>query len=472
MDIGRVGVIMTLESLRPFPSNMKFSKSFLALPSSALAIAALAPSLQAASLTWDNSGPSNVWSTSANNWIGGLPWSDGSIATFGGTGETVEIDGTVIATGTSNSPYALTFSVGGYNITDTNGNGLLRLQGTGGGAGTSKAIISHTGANTISANILLSGTVNNNARSINGASGASLTISGNISESDSVKSLSMSGASSTVTLSGSNSFSGGVNFGNSSITLNVNGAHSLGTGTMTIGSSVTPTTIGNTSGGAITLATNNALNLTTTTVGTTANSNMIYFSANDLNFGTGAVTFGGANARSITVSGAGKLTLGGNISEAIAGTVLIKNGVGTLELGGIGAYTGNTNVNAGTLLLTSTSESRFVIANANATNRFLGTGTVSFDGDFRLDITGLTDSTGTWNLVNVATLSESFGSNFGLAFVGGPSFTNNGDGTYTSGGWTFDTASGNLSLVPEPSTVLLAGAGLMLTLFRARSRRS
>lgn len=451
---------------------MKFSKSFLTWQASTLAIVALTPPLQAASLTWDTSGPSNVWSTSANNWIGGLPWSDGSIATFGGTGETVEIDGTVIATGTSTSPAAITFSAGGYNITDANADGLLRLQGTGGGTGTPKAIISHTGANTISANILLSGAVNNNGRTINGSSGASLTISGNISESDSVKSLSLSGGSSTVTLSGSNSFSGGISFGNSSMTLNVNSAHALGSGAVTIGSTVTPTTLGNTSGAAVTLATNNALNLTTSTVGTTTNSNLAYSSTQDLNFGTGAIAFGGSSSRSITVSGAGKLTLGGNISELIAGTTLIKNGVGTLELGGIGAYTGNTNVNAGTLLLTSTSESRFVIGNSDASNRIIGTGNVSFDGDFRLDISGLTDSTGTWNLVNVATLNESFGSNFGLVFVGGTSFTNNGDGTYSNGGWTFDTASGNLSLVPEPSTVLLAGAGLMMSLFRTRSRRS
>lgn len=450
---------------------MKFSKSFLAIPVSTLAFATLVPALPAASLTWDNAGPSDVWSTSATNWLGGLPWADGSIATFGGTGETVEIDGTVIATGTSNSPAGITFAVGGYNITDTNGNGLLRLQGTGGSAGTSKAIISHTGANTISANILLSGSVNNNARTISGASGASLTISGNISESDSVKSLSFTGGNSTVTLSGSNSFSGGVSFGNSSITLNVNSTYALGSGTVTIGSTVTPTTLGNTSGAAITLATNNALNLATTTVGTTGNSNLAYTSAHDLNFGTGAITFGGATSRSISVNGAGKLTLGGNISEVLVGTSLIKNGVGTLELGGIGAYTGNTNVNAGTLLLASTSESRFVIANANASNRFLGTGTVSFDGDFRLDITGLTDSSGTWNLVNVATLNESFGANFGLAFVGGPVFTNNGNGTYTSGGWTFDTASGNLTLVPEPSTLIMLLGGFGLAFGCRRTRR-
>jgi autotransporter-associated beta strand protein len=450
---------------------MKFSKSFLAFPISTLALATLAPSLQAASLTWDNAGPSNVWSTSAPNWVGGLAWSDGSMATFLGTGETVEIDGTVIATGTVSTGAAITFTVGGYNLTDTDGNGTLRLQGVLGGASSAKPIITHTGVNTISANIILSGTsTNNNNRVIAGTSGSALTISGNISESEGTKGLTLSGNSS-VTLSGSNSFTNGISFSSASVTLNVNNAHALGTGAVTIGSTVTPATLGNTSGGAITLATNNALNLTTTTVGTTGNSNLAYSSANDLNFGTGAITFGGSANRSITVSGVGKLTLGGSISELIAGTTLIKNGVGTLELGGIGAYTGNTNVNAGTLLLSSSSESRFVIGNTNTSNRFLGSGTVSFDGDFRLDITGLTDSTGTWNLVNVATLNESFGSNFGLAFVGGPAFSNNGNGTYSSGGWTFDTATGNLSLVPEPSTFLMILSGFGIAFGLRRTRR-
>lgn len=145
---------------------------------------------------------------------------------------------------------------------------------------------------------------------------------------------------------------------------------------------------------------------------------------------------------------------------------------------GVNTYTGNTTIfgsgtanSMGWLRLDSTSETRFRLQDANVTNRILSgssslanQGRVELNGLLRIDTSSLTATTGTWNLVDVAGLNESFGGSFGLAFVGGPAFTNAGSGTYTSGSganqWTFSTATGNIVLVPEPATIALAGIGI------------
>ena len=79
------------------------------------------------------------------------------------------------------------------------------------------------------------------------------------------------------------------------------------------------------------------------------------------------------------------------------------------------------------------------------------------------------DAAGTWNLVDVGTLTETFGATFNLAFVGGPTFTDNGGGNYTSGDWTFTTADGNLTLIPEPASLALLAIG-GLSMIRTRRR--
>lgn len=158
------------------------------------------------------------------------------------------------------------------------------------------------------------------------------------------------------------------------------------------------------------------------------------------------------------------------IATALSGTGgLTKVGSGTLALSGSNTFTGDTEVSEGTLLLTAGSELRFVIGDGDASNQILGTGILELDGTLRLDISGLTASSGTWNLVAAGSLTETYGASFGVAFVGGPAFTSDGLGNYTSGGWTYSQSTGNLTLVPEPGTAgLLALGGIALALSRRR----
>ncbi len=64
-----------------------------------------------------------------------------------------------------------------------------------------------------------------------------------------------------------------------------------------------------------------------------------------------------------------------------------------LTLSGVNTYTGDTLVTAGSLVLSSGGESRFAIQNSGESNQFLGAGAITIDDLFRIDMSGLTDTT-------------------------------------------------------------------------------
>ncbi|MEI6646801.1 MAG: autotransporter-associated beta strand repeat-containing protein [bacterium] len=158
------------------------------------------------------------------------------------------------------------------------------------------------------------------------------------------------------------------------------------------------------------------------------------------------------NTLTLTGTNTGANTISGVISNGIGTIAVQKTGTGTWTLSGTNTYTGSTTISNGTLTLANTSEARFRIQNNNVSTRVLGTGTVNLNGILRLDITGLTGS-GTWNLIDVTALTETFGANFGLKFTDNSAFTNQGGGVYKSGRWTFTTADGNLTL-PAAGTLI------------------
>jgi autotransporter-associated beta strand protein len=168
--------------------------------------------------------------------------------------------------------------------------------------------------------------------------------------------------SGTLTLSGANAYSGITAL--STGTLNINNASAIGTGTFTIAAG---TTINNTSGGAITLSTNNIQQW---------NGDFTFTGTQSLNMGNGAVTLGTTIPRIVTVS-ANIFTAGGTIAQPARS--LTKAGAGTLSFGTNTVNVLDLVISAGTLTSTTGNldiESDFT-NNATFTHN---SGTVSFTG--------------------------------------------------------------------------------------------
>jgi len=155
----------------------------------------------------------------------------------------------------------------------------------------------------------------------------------------------------------------------------------------------------------------------------------------------GAVT----GARFLQLLGDGNGEWSGAIQNGTATVNVTKKGNGTWILSGTNNYTGDTNVNAGTLNLSSTGELKFTPTTNGTSNKVTGAGTVSLDGKFNIDLTGANVTNGnSWLLVDVDNVTESYGSNFSVT-----GFTKSGtnwvkvDGANT---WTFSQTTGTLSL--------------------------
>jgi autotransporter-associated beta strand protein len=92
-------------------------------------------------------------------------------------------------------------------------------------------------------------------------------------------------------------------------------------------------------------------------------------------------------------------------------------------------------------------------------------GNVAFDGAIKLDVTDVTDAAGSWVLVN-PDLLKSFSNNFSLALSTGETFSDSdNDNVWTcqAGGksWSFAESNATLSVVPEPSSIVLLTLGLL-----------
>lgn len=127
----------------------------------------------------------------------------------------------------------------------------------------------------------------------------------------------------------------------------------------------------------------------------------------------------------------------------------IKNGDGTLNLSGINSYTGNTTVNAGSLVLADNAQLKFVVNDTPAANLVSGTGTATFNGDFVIDTAGVSgNSAHIWLLVDKANLDSA--SSFGPSFTVIGFDDTDDDGIWTlsdaKGDWSFDEATGELTL--------------------------
>jgi len=177
-----------------------------------------------------------------------------------------------------------------------------------------------------------SGEVTLTADSLINALVGDLTVGGTIGDGGNHWGLTKAGEGSLTLLSAS-TFSGGTRLTDGLLNINHSGALGLGRFTLSGG------TIGNTSGGAITLSGD----LPQTWTG-----NFAFVGPDDLNLGAGAVSLNGNH--SITVQ-TGALTVGGGLSDGGLGYGITKDGPGTLVLAGANQYLGATTINDGSLIL-------------------------------------------------------------------------------------------------------------------------
>ncbi len=211
----------------------------------------------------------------------------------------------------------------------------------------------------------------------------------------------------TITLSGVNTYSGGTQV-SSNAQLNINNASAIGTGTLTIQSGAT---IDNTSGGAITLSTNNVQSWT---------GDFSFGGTNDLNLGTGTATL--SASRIVTTAGTGVLTVGGVITDGASTFSLTETGTGTLAITGANTYGGGTFISGGKL-----SFGNNALSTGNLT--FSTSGTLQWNGSNTQDISGKVQAIGS----GVVATFDTNGNNVTLASVlsGAGGIAKSGTGTLT-----------------------------------------
>lgn len=150
---------------------------------------------------------------------------------------------------------------------------------------------------------------------------------------------------------------------------------------------------------------------------------------------------------------------------------ITKVGPGQWRLFEANTWDGNLTISEGDIYFDTDSEQRFTLQDGGVTNFIGGTGGVTFAGLFRIDPSALTDTLGSWHLVDMDALTATILGSFNLSILGSESvFTELGGGLYQDGDWHFDSGTGTLTLIPEPG-VVAAWFGLVVLGMTALRRR-
>jgi len=179
---------------------------------------------------------------------------------------------------------------------------------------------------------------------------------------------------------------------------------------------------------------------------------------NGLSFGNGGST-GAAGATTIVASSTNGVTFNSTTDNTYSGVMsgtggLIKLASNTLTLTGSNTYTGNTTINAGTLILAANGGLNFVVT-GSSNNRITGSGALIVNGAFAIDTSAVTSGNLFWTLVDAT--NATYGSSF---VVTGSGWSQSG-GVWTKSErfktWTFTPASGVLSLATTTSLFVSPG---------------
>ncbi|MDF7807254.1 Ig domain-containing protein [Pontiellaceae bacterium B12219] len=159
----------------------------------------------------------------------------------------------------------------------------------------------------------------------------------------------------------------------------------------------------------------------------------------------------------IVHNGSGDLTF---VCEIRGSGDVSLTGSGTTVFSGTNTYTGNTTVD-GALTLSENAQLFFTIGTNGVNNVLSGSGNILLEGTFLLDLRRAGVTVGdSWQIVEVGTLSETFGSSFQLASTAGSFTESNGVWSITEYGadYEFDESTGLLTVVSAlPAADWLSG---------------
>ena len=389
-----------------------------------------------------------------------------------GSGDIAQFDGTYASTNAW--PLGAATNWDGIQILSPSSALAIQNDGNTLTLGTAGVDMSAAGANFTMSNSILLGA----SQPWNVTAGQTLTVAGVVGDGGLGYGITNANAG-TLTLSGANTFGGGVTL--STGTLNISNAAALGTGLFTINS-------GTVTGGNVTIANTNAWNGDFTFAGTaylTINSNVTLsavrtvtksgsgtFTVNGNITGPASlnpfdITWAGSGGGSMIIRlavplrspgqtntvGTGTVSQYGPITESVAGSAVGKAGAGTLNLYGTNTYTGSTYVTGGNLTVAS-----------NGVLNAASTVTVNTNCTLTVSTGGLINGQVFDNATNTSancTVNGTVAGNVTIAAGSGPASPNANATPTVATGWVQVNQGGSLSgggYITNNGTLVLQGS--------------